>query len=153
MPWEGVNLAGGALTYVQQKTGKEVTVPLHPELAAHLEKIAVSDDRQNHVCPHMAQLKPGGRHGLSEGFKRIVRKAGLDLQTVRGHGARNVSRRTFHALRHSFTSALANANVAPELRMKLTGHSSAAIHRGYSHHELAILREAILKLPGLQKSE
>ena len=73
--------------------------------------------------PHMASLKPGGRHGLSEGFKRIVRKVGLDLQTVQGGGARKISRRTFHALRHSFTSALANAEVAPELRMKLTGHS------------------------------
>ena len=36
--------------------------------------------------PGMAALKPGGRHGLSEGFKRIMRKAGLDLQTVKGGG-------------------------------------------------------------------
>ena len=44
-----------------------------------------------------------------------------------------ISKRTFRALRHSFTSALANAEVAPELRMKLTGLSSEAIHRGYTH--------------------
>ena len=31
-------------------------------------------------------MGPGGRHGLSEGFKRIVRKAGPDLQTVQGNG-------------------------------------------------------------------
>ena len=27
--------------------------------------------------------------------------------------------------------------------MKLTGHSSEAIHRGYTHHELAALRSAV----------
>ena len=55
----------------------------------------------------------------------------LDMQKVESAGVRQLSRRTFHALRHSFTSALANAGVSPELRMKLTGHKSAAAHRGY----------------------
>ena len=99
--------------------------------------------------PGMAEKGPGGRPGLSESFKRIVEKAGLDLQTVQGSGARKISRRTFHALRHSFTSALANAGVSQELRMKLTGHSSAAMHRRYTHHELKTLSEAVGKLPSL----
>jgi integrase len=77
-----------------------------------------------------------------------MRKAGVDSQPVkRDVGVRTLSRRSFHALRHSFTSALANADVAPELRMKLTGHSSEAVHRGYTHHEIETLRQAILKLP------
>ena len=130
MEWKNVDFASGTLKYTQQKTGKEVIIPLHLDLADHLEKIAASDEAERFISPRMAGLKPGGRHGLSEGFKRIVRKAGLDLQTVQGHGARKISKRTFHALRHSFTSALANANVAPELRMKLTGHTSEAVHRG-----------------------
>ena len=74
---------------------------------------------------------------------------GLDMQKVESAGVRQLSRRTFHALRHSFTSALANAGVAPELRMKLTGHKSAAVHRGYSHHEMKTLAEAVAKMPGL----
>jgi integrase len=44
---------------------------------------------------------------------------------------------TSHALWHSFTSALANQDVAAEARMKLTGHKTDAVHRGYTHHELA----------------
>jgi integrase len=97
----------------------------------------------------LAGLKPGGRHGLSEGFKRIMRKAGLDLDTVQGKGVRQLSRRTFHALRRSFTSALANQGVAPELRMTLTGHKTEAVHRGYTHHELEKLRAAVGKIPPL----
>jgi integrase len=149
MAWEDVGLAGGSLTYTQGKTGHKLTVPLHPDLLAHLEALAGTDAAEPFVMPGMANLKTGGRHGLSEGFKRIMRKAGLDLQTVQGAGVRMLSKRTFHALRHSFTSALANAGVAPELRMKLTGHKSEAVHGGYTHHELATLRAAVSKLPGL----
>lgn len=150
MQWEDVDLGAETLSYTQAKTGAKITVPLHPDLLAHLETLAGTDKAERFLAPHMANLKPGGRHGLSEGFKRIVRKAGLDLQTVQGAGVRQISRRTFHALRHSFTSALANKNVAPELRMKLTGHKTEAVHRGYTHHELETLRKAVAKMPGLK---
>ena len=147
--WENVDLANCTLKFFETKNKKQILLPLHPELAAHLEKIATSDEPQRYISPSMAELGPGGRHGLSEGFKRIVEKSGLDLQKVKGSGVRSISRRTFHALRHSFTSALANAGVSPELRMKLTGHKSAEIHRGYTHLEMDTLKEAIKKLPGL----
>ena len=52
-------------------------------------------------------------------------------------------------MHHSFTSGFANASVPPELRMKLTGRSSEAVHRGYTHHELDVLKSAVSKLPGL----
>ena len=47
--------------------------------------------------------------------------------TVKGKGAHQFSRRTFHSLRHSFNSALANAGVSQKIRVKFTGHSSNAI--------------------------
>jgi integrase len=62
---------------------------------------------------------------------------------------RKISKRTFHALRHSFTSGLANGGVSEELRMKVTGHTTKAVHRGHTHHELETLRAAVAKLPGL----
>lgn len=150
MEWDRIDLAHGTIEYKEAKNQKEILLPMHPDLAAHLETLATSDKPQQYVTPRMSELGPGGRHGLSEGFKRIVKKAGLDLQTVQGTGSRSISKRTFHALRHSFTSALANAGVSPELRMKLTGHKSAEIHRGYTHLELETLKDAIKKLPGLQ---
>ena len=60
-----------------------------------------------------------------------------------------ISKRTFHALRHSFTSALANKNVASELRMKLTGHKTEGEHQKYTHHEMDNLRAAVKKIPSL----
>jgi integrase len=149
MAWADVDMSAGTLTFTQAKTGEKVTVPLHSDLLAHLETLAGTDKPEVFIMPHMAGLKPGGRHGLSEGFKRIMRKAGLDMEKVKSAGVRQLSRRTFHALRHSFTSALANQGVAPELRMKLTGHKTEAVHRGYTHHELAKLRAAVEKIPSL----
>ena len=130
--------------------------PLHERpqalLQAHLENLAANDPEKKFVMPGMADRGPGGTHGPRDGFERVDRKAGRGVETDQGGGVRKISRRTFHALRHSFTSALANAEVAPELRMKLTGHSSEAIHRGYTHHELALLRSAVAKLPSLRES-
>jgi integrase len=149
MLWDKVDLVNGTMEFFESKNRKWIILPLHPELHRHLSTLASIDRPQKHITPRMAELGPGGRHGLSEGFKRIVVKAGLSLQTVEGNGVRNISRRTFHALRHSFTSALANAGVVPELRMKLTGHRSSAVHKGYTHLELETLRQAIEKLPSL----
>ena len=149
MQWEGVDLAGETLTYQQAKTGAKVTLPLHPDLLARLNKLAGNDKPEVFILPTLAGQRGSGRCGLSETFKKLVRKAGLDLQTVKGAGNQMFSRRTFHALRHSFTSALANQNVAAELRMKLTGHKTEGEHRKYTHHELDNLRTAIQKLPSL----
>jgi integrase len=152
MQWEDVDLTAAKLTYTQGKTGAKLEAPIHADLLAHLNTLAGNDTPARFVTPHMAELKPGGRHGLSEGFKRIMRKAGLDLQTVQGMGKRMISKRTFHALRHSFTSALANQDVSPELRMKLTGHKTESVHRNYTHHDWQNLQGAMAKMPGLNGS-
>jgi hypothetical protein len=44
---------------------------------------------------------------------------------------------------------MANAGVSQEVRMRLTGHMSAEMNRGYTHHELAPLRAAIAQIPAV----
>ncbi len=147
LSWAQVDLEQEVVSFKQQKTGTAVDgQPLHPDLLSHLKGLRRSGD---HVMPHLSNLGPGGRHGLSEGFKRIMVKAGIDTGTFQGDGTRKLSKRSFHALRHSFTSALANAGVSPELRMRLTGHKSAEMHKGYTHHEMQNLKDAVNKLPRL----
>jgi len=68
-----------------------------------------------------------------------------------GKLGRNVSRLSFHSLRHSFNSAMANANVPLEIRQKLTGHASQDMNKQYTHLELETVRravESISRLPG-----
>jgi integrase len=76
-----------------------------------------------------------------------VEKAGLDPGITDGKGVRKFTKRTFHSLRHSFNSALANAGVAEEIRMKLTGHSSKAMNDKYTHLEVEPLKNAMDSLP------
>ena len=149
MQWTDVDLAAETVTYNQAKTGAKVTTPLHPDLLARLNTLAGTDKPEVFVMPQLAGQRVSGRRGLSESFKNIMRKAGVDTMTTQGAGNQMFSRRTFHSLRHSFTSALANQNVAPELRMRLTGHKTEGEHRRYTHHEMDTLRAAVNLLPSL----
>ncbi len=76
-------------------------------------------------------------------------KAGIDSQTVQGQGNRQFSKVSFHSLRHSFNSILANAGITQETRMALTGHSSAAINSDYTHLDISKLKGAVDKLPSV----
>jgi site-specific recombinase XerD len=60
---------------------------------------------------------------------------------------------SFHSLRHSFNSAMANAGVSQELRQRLTGHASKAINDRYTHTELETLRKAVGTVPSLGGDE
>lgn len=92
-----------------------------------------------------------GRNGLSGQFRLLMAKAGITGRTTerRGEKGRNRSSLTFHSLRHSFNSAMANAGVSQELRQRLTGHAAKAINDRYTHTELETLRSAVLLVPRL----
>jgi integrase len=153
MQWDGLDLTAETLTYTQSKTGKKVTVPLHPDLLARLNHRAGTDKPEVFIMPQLASQRVSGRRGLSETFKKIVRKAGLDLQTVKGTGKRMFSRRTFHSLRHTSNSEMANNGVSAEVRMGVTGHKSVREHQKYTHLEMDTRRAAVQKIPSLTQNE
>jgi len=151
--WEDVDFKKGVIAYDVKKTGERHLTPMHTELADHLKTLVPAKKRKGFIMPGMSKKGPGGQHGMSEGFKRIVKNAGIDLDIVEAQGSRRMSRKTFHSLRHSFISGLANAGVSEEIRMKLTGHKTKAVHKGYTHHELETLKAAVDKHPGLNRSQ
>lgn len=148
--WADVDFKNGVVSYDIKKTTERHLTPMHPELAEYLKKLIPASKRKGFVMPVMSKKGPGGQHGMSEGFKRIVKNAGIDLDIVEAQGSRRMSRKTFHSLRHSFISGLANAGVSEEIRMKLTGHKTKAVHKGYTHHELDVLKAAVNQHPGLK---
>lgn len=150
LKWAALDLAAGTIAFTQEKTSTALVVPIYPELREHLESLASSDRPQEYVMPGLAKQPGSGRNGHSSAFMRLMKQAGIDSHSVERAGSRTLNRRTFHALRHSFTSALANAGVNSELRMRLTGHKDAKTHAGYTHHEIEVLRKAVDKLPSLR---
>ena len=144
LDWRSVDFEKGMLTFKAQKTGKQETLPIHPMLAAHLGRIA--GDTGGKISPGLARQSIAGRSGLSRQFLDIVRKAGLDAGAEvekRTGKRRRFTAKTFHSLRHGFVSSMANADVPKELRMKLAGHTTEAVHSKYTHDEVARLRRAV----------
>ena len=150
--WEAVDFKAGMLRVKTRKTGAVVMLPLHPELAAWLREQTRGIGKAP-VFPAFAGKSGSGKSGLSMRFRGIMERAGIVGRILRqraeGSAGRTQSSLSFHSLRHSFNSALANAGVAQELRQKLTGHASAAMNAKYTHHELDALRAAVAVLPSV----
>jgi len=95
------------------------------------------------------QALRGGRHRLSGRFKTIMEKAKITGRILRGAdgNGRVATSLSFHSLRHTHISALANVSVAAEVRHRLSGHADDRSHARYTHHEIENLRAAQAKLP------
>jgi integrase len=148
MRWSAIDLEQRLIRFTPSKTKKPVTIPLHDELERELlKKPGIG---KAFLFPSLAGKGTGGRHGLSGRFAAIMEKAGIQGKIIRhAEGGRATSNLSFHSLRHSFNSAMANAGVSQEIRQKLTGHSSAEVNKIYTHHELEPLRAAIATLPSV----
>lgn len=155
MMWTAIDLEKRLITYAPGKTKKSkktLVVPLHPELErALLKKPGIG---KAFLFPTLAGRGTGGKTGLSGHFAKIMKAAGIagtiTRHTKEGRANKSLS---FHSLRHSFNSAMANAGIAQEIRQKLTGHASAEMNRIYTHHEIEPLRAAINAIPSIGPKE
>lgn len=140
------------------KHGDEHRVPLHPSLRDHLTSFVSrsrkvidfpAGERDGFLFPSL-----GGRlvTNLSKQFGKLLLAAGIENRKVREAGtgaARDVHAYGFHSLRRTNVSLLANLGVSEEKRMAITAHATRDVHRGYTHHQIAQLGEAISLLPSL----
>jgi integrase len=151
--WENIDLVEHAISFRQKKTDAKIRIPIHPELLDYLKTLPrVRTDDSKPLFSTLHHLPGTGRNGLSMAFKRIMERAGIDDGVARersGQHGHKVSLLSFHSLRHSFTSALANAGVPADIRQKLTGHADAKSHQIYSHHEFATVAKAIQRIARL----
>jgi integrase len=146
LTWGDIDLSEKTITFVQRKTGSSVQIPIHQDLHEYLLELPRSDRPKKPVFPKLFAKPGAGKSGLSMAFKRLMERAGIDDGVARkkdGKLGRNVSRLSFHSLRHSFNSAMANADVPLEIRQKLTGHASQDMNKHYTHLELETVRRAV----------
>jgi integrase len=111
--------------------GIRVTVPIHRTLAAYLDGL----ERQGEfVFPELAATYE--QRCTARRFSYARRDAGLPSDL------------TFHSLRHTVVTWMANARVSEDVRMRVVGHSNAATHSDYTHDDPE-QRKAIDVLPEL----
>jgi integrase len=157
LEWGNVDLDKQVIKVKPHKTrrhGTVVTVPIHPSFMAWLRKQTRGIGKAP-VFPTLFGTDTGGTRGLSATFKRIMARAkvkGRLLRKASGEG-RSRSSLSFHSLRHSFVSGLANVGVDAQLRQALAGHSSTDQSEHYTHRALETLRAAVLKLPGIPQGK
>jgi integrase len=153
MTWSAIDLEKHLVTFTPKKTRrrrKVLRIPLHPILEKELLKNPGVGNAP--LFPSLVDRKSGGRQGLSAEFALIMEKAGVHGAVIRHteKGRRNRTK-SFHSLRHSFNSALANAGVAREVRQVLTGHASERMNEIYTHRELETVRGAISVIPAIAR--
>ncbi|MBU3665543.1 MAG: hypothetical protein FGM15_06660 [Chthoniobacterales bacterium] len=160
LTWGQIDMPARVLRTAATKTEAEQTTPLHPAFIAWLKNQTRGIGKAP-IFPHLHGRKTGGCRGLSQIFRKIMERAGVMGVVIR-HGAgdevkdtaenkartgRTVSTLSFHSLRHTATSLLANAGVAADTRKALTGHADDRVHEGYTHYELETLRAAVESIP------
>ena len=150
--WENVDLQSKCVSFKVGKTRQRIKIPMHDALHDFLLELPAPDNGKVFLFPSLAGKSTGGKSGLSMAFSRLMGRAKVHGELVRerqGESGRSVSTLSFHSLRHTLVSLMANAGVPVEVRQKFTGHASAEMNQHYTHHEIATLRSAIEKLPEL----
>jgi integrase len=150
--WENVDLPNKWISFKAGKTRQRIKIPMHDALYDFLIELPAPDTGNAFLFPSLAGKRTSGKSGLSQMFKRVMEQAKVRGEIVRerqGESGRSVSTLSFHSLRHTLVSLMANAGVPVEVRQKFTGHASAEMNQHYTHHEIATLRAAVEKLPTL----
>jgi integrase len=149
--WRDVDLVFDIKTirFAVHKTGAEVVTVVHPALEDYLLSLSAPKSEDAFLFPSLAECRTGL---LSKQFGELIVLANIERRLIRernAQGGRSVSSLSFHSLRHSFSSILANAGVSEERRMALVGHTTRDMHAKYTHHQLEQMRDAISVLPRL----
>ncbi len=151
--WGAIDLKQNVLVIKPKKSerrGVELTLPIHPDFAAWLRSRPRGIGKAP-VFPKLAERQTSGEYGLSGRFQTVMAAAGVSGRVTRqasGEG-RSTTSLSFHSLRHSFVSALANAGVEKDLRKRLSGHADDQSHARYTHHDIENLRGAVAKMPSV----
>ena len=152
LTWEKVDLSQKTIKYKPEKVKKhdiEPVVPIHPQLEEVLLGIAGNDDPTGSLFPSLAGVRVVK---LSRQFMYIMKAAGIKVTLLRdGKGkGRAVHNLSFHSLRHTFVSEMANHGVSAEIRKELAGHAKDDTHERYTHLQLQILRAAVEEVPPIE---
>lgn len=164
MTWANIDLERSQIRLVTQKTDKALTIPMAAPLKEHIENLSAPD-----VRPDLAPLHPaacaarekgdGRRSTLSKEFSALLELAGLRKKSkpvaksdkAQEHKGRRHSTGalSFHCLRHTAASLLAEAGIPAAVVQELIGWDSKQIAELYTHVGKDALTKAAAAFPVL----
>lgn len=148
--WCDVDFRTDTISFITQKTGKALALPLNALLRERLERIKDEQGSgQEFVFPYMARRYLIQSGSISSEFTAllmawgIVKRAAPDA-SPQGRRKR-VSPKSFHSIRHSFvTFGRSNPAFTPDMVRAVVGHDCEMIERGYFSADRAA-RAAVLE--------
>ena len=90
----------------------------------------------------------GWPHSVPDNARNSQKNLLHPMKVARSPG-HNLNGVTFHSLRHTFISAMANAGVSKELRMEIVSQTTGSVHKVYTPHEAEHLRSPLTNIPGI----
>ena len=155
--WSKVNFAQKRIDCKQFKTGKEVSIPIAPQLLAVLnEAMAWKTDDYGYVCPKVAKRyntqdangKNTGNGLVNIDVLRVLRWIGLKTAVKVEGRAKAISVYGFHSLRHSFASHCAEAGVPKAVVQSILGDECDILDAYYTHIGDEAQQKAIAAIAG-----
>ncbi len=133
----------------QRATERETVVVMASDLRDYLKSLAVPMAKDAPLFPSLYGKKSGSAGGLSNAFARLLDKAGIDreLGEARKGKGRRFSALSFHSLRHTMISRLANSDAPEAVTKAMSGHSTDEAHRRYVHLDTNAQARVVAKAP------
>lgn len=155
------NLDGKLLRFREAKTAhrkqraseRETVVVMSQDLRNYIKSLPVPMKKDAPLFPSLHGKKSGSAGGLSNSFTRLLVKAGIDREQgdmKKGKG-RRFSALSFHSLRHTMISRLANSDTPEAVTKAMSGHSTDEAHRRYVHLDTVAQEKVVAKAPRLWK--
>jgi integrase len=138
----------------QRASERETVVVMASDLRDYLKSLPVPMKKDAPLFPSLYGKKSGSAGGLSNAFARLLEKAGIDREqgdTKKGKG-RRFSALSFHSLRHTMISRLANSDAPEAVAKAMSGHSTDEAHRRYVHLDTAAQEKVVAKAPRLWRA-
>lgn len=150
LTWKNVDMETRTLAVTPEKTDKPLVQPMAHELHEFLAALPNGIGKAP-LFPTLNGRITGRNGGLSNEFARLMKRAEVVAPVGRekkGRG-RQVRTKSFHSLRHTFVSRLANADVSADVRKALAGHDTDEAHARYTHLAFTKQTEALAKLSAI----
>jgi len=146
--WDAVDFKGKVISIHPLKlrrTGKQVFVPLLPQLA-DLLKARKRNAAGPLVFHELAQDYKRDNSALSKRIQAAFEKSGLTPRDSKPGVSRAVAVYGAHSLRHYFVTQALAAGIPAEIVKKITGHTSDAMLATYEHVDARLIGELASKL-------
>ena len=132
--WDEVDMERGRINLTPDKTkryGIQVSIPMHSRVLAYLKARPRGGE---FVMPWRASHPAGYKaRGDDVSFAQILSRAGIAKKS-------ESDKLSYHCLRHTFVSWLAESGAPEDVRMKLAGHTNADTHAIYTHADARLAR-------------